>query len=901
MKKIFLLWFLYFITVLVWSDDCTIELWSDGCSKAESVICNTNQELQIRAIPSQYQHFVQWADGNTDNPRTVLALGDDGYIAEFEPDTIATIYVLSAECGEEEQIICNTNQELQIRAFPSQYQHFVQWSDGNTDNPRTIVATDGDSYIAEFEPDTTIFISVAAANCKKDEQIMCNTNQAIQLQAIPSKHYHFSQWSDGNTDNPRAIVAADGDSYTAEFKMDTFVVSIPDSNNVVIGGGTYDYGSSVTLTVDTSACVHFLRWSDGNTDNPRTIVIKQDTSMYPILEIDSNIYHTSIQTADISMGKVKLHRAPSVVLDAVSLLSDSSALCQAYISNDWGNMVAKRGFCYGTTSNLTIETGMIMLDTTDLTRDSFSCTITNLLDETIYYICAFATNDVGTSYSPIRTVTTYAISPNCQACSLGTMGEMVDLGLSVCWADHNVGASSPEDYGCYFAWGETGVKDEYSSNTYSFKNGSKMTKYNSSDKKQTLDEQDDAAIVNWGKKWRMPTRKELTELTTKCIWTKATRNSINGYNIQGPNGKSIFLPLTGYYSSSTLSNADSLARYWSSDLFSTTLSSYARSFHIGTDTQYISMSNRYSGYSIRPVVNSPKLGSRVIVTNDSSITYIGKFLSIGGGDLLEFGICYDTLPNPSYSISPKILASEIVEDSFICHITSLLPNKTYYISAFATNSLGTGYSETKSFTTPNCYKCKTGTVGTAVDLGLPSGTKWADHNIGASSPEDYGSYFAWGETGVKLGYSWANYSLSNGSITTMTKYSTSSYYGTVDNKTTLEPSDDAATVNWDSNWRMPTKDEMDELDTICTWTWTQKNGINGYDVKGPNGNSIFLPAAGYRNDISTGGIGSYGDYWSSSLCASSAGTALKLSFGSSTQNMSCGIRSLGSPVRPVCK
>ena len=104
-----------------------------------------------------------------------------------------------------------------------------------------------------------------------------------------------------------------------------------------------------------------------------------------------------------------------------------------------------------------------------------------------------------------------------------------------------------------------------------------------------------------------------------------------------------------------------------------------------------------------------------------------------------------------------------------------------------------------------------------VDLGLPSGLKWAVCNVGADSPEGYGFYFAWGETETKSRYSWNTYKWCNGSYYTQTKYCTNSSYGTVDNKTTLDLSDDAARANWGGSWRMPTKAEQDELRNNCTW------------------------------------------------------------------------------------
>ena len=190
-----------------------------------------------------------------------------------------------------------------------------------------------------------------------------------------------------------------------------------------------------------------------------------------------------------------------------------------------------------------------------------------------------------------------------------------------------------------------------------------------------------------------------------------------------------------------------------------------------------------------------------------------------------------------------------------------------------------------------------------VDLGLS--VKWATCNVGANSPEDYGDYFAWGETEPKTTYSWSTYKYCNGTYKTITKYCTKSSYGTVDNKTTLELSDDAAHVNWGGKWRMPTRAEQDELrDTNnCTWTWTTQNGVKGYKVTSKkNGNSIFLPAAGSRDDDYLFDAGSGGGYWSSSLNTSESNFASIVGFDSSNENLYYGSnRHYGRSVRAVCE
>lgn len=187
-----------------------------------------------------------------------------------------------------------------------------------------------------------------------------------------------------------------------------------------------------------------------------------------------------------------------------------------------------------------------------------------------------------------------------------------------------------------------------------------------------------------------------------------------------------------------------------------------------------------------------------------------------------------------------------------------------------------------------------------VDLGLS--VKWATCNVGASNPEDYGDYFAWGETTTKSTYNWSTYKWYNGDYDKPTKYCTSSYYNRRidDNKTVLDKEDDAAAVNWGGNWRMPTKEEQMELKEQCTWTWTSQNGVEGYHVKGPNGNSIFLPAAGFIIDSKIANTLYKPErvaYWSSSLDTGRYAYNLVYCIVGQTYASRC----RGHSVRPVCQ
>ena len=171
-----------------------------------------------------------------------------------------------------------------------------------------------------------------------------------------------------------------------------------------------------------------------------------------------------------------------------------------------------------------------------------------------------------------------------------------------------------------------------------------------------------------------------------------------------------------------------------------------------------------------------------------------------------------------------------------------------------------------------------------VDLGLS--VMWATCNVGASRPEDYGAYFQWGETKAKSVNCWNTYSKTNS-------------YGKKDKKILLEITDDAATSNWGGRWRIPTLAEVRELHSQCTWFWTTQNGVNGYIVTGANGNSIFLPAAGFRYDYSIGNEGSCGYYWSSVLNTDDVNCACGLYFSNEEVWLVSVLRCHGCLVRPI--
>lgn len=205
--------------------------------------------------------------------------------------------------------------------------------------------------------------------------------------------------------------------------------------------------------------------------------------------------------------------------------------------------------------------------------------------------------------------------------------------------------------------------------------------------------------------------------------------------------------------------------------------------------------------------------------------------------------------------------------------------KLFLISALFCIFCNSSYGSTKASSEPANVHNGHGYV----DLGLPSGLKWATCNVGAWNPEDYGDYYAWGEVSTKDTYTESNCSTCEKSI------------GNISGN----PRYDVARAKWGGSWRMPTEEEFKELIDNCTWEWTTKGGHNGYKVTGPNGNSIFLPATGYRNGADTYRTESYGYYWSATPNESDAQSAYNLYFHSGDRYLSWFSRNNGPSVRPV--
>ena len=381
------------------------------------------------------------------------------------------------------------------------------------------------------------------------------------------------------------------------------------------------------------------------------------------------------------------------------------------------------------------------------------------------------------------------------------VAEAIDLGLpsGTLWASWNIGASSPEDYGGYYAWGETEIKDVYSTGTYKYYDNAFIHIGDN-----IASTQYDVAHIKWGGRWHMPTNEQIKELIENCSKTWITQNGVRGQLVTGPNGSSIFLPAAGRKTSSLIHDG-LYGNYWSSSLD----------------------------------INDEGQASFLIFT--SSEWARDEYTRVWG-----------------YPVRAVITPEEKPQD------------------------------------------CP---VAEAIDLGLPSGTKWASWNVGASKPEDYGGYYGWGETETKDVYNQVTYEYCSGIDNDGDGFyeGNTGYQHIGDDIASTEF--DVAHVKWGGSWRMPSYDQIKELRKYCTRTFTQQNGVDGTLVTGPNGNTIFLPASGYKLNDAIKDEGKCSIHWTSTLAIKYYEAAAYYLF-SGMYDWNWGdnhFRHFGYSVRPVCK
>ena len=466
----------------------------------------------------------------------------------------------------------------------------------------------------------------------------------------------------------------------------------------------------------------------------------------------------------------------------------------------------------------------------------------------------------GTNYSdksnitPLGDVILYAQWQNVKTEGEENGHEWVDLGLpsGTLWATTNLGASEPEAYGDYYKYGDSGSGNSLENYKWYNSEYKKYTKYCKYDKRFILELADDFARKKWGGNWRTPTKMEFEELINNSFVEWINFNGTTGYRYTSKiNGNIIFLPAAGvpdgydfdkgkygYYGTSSAYEGPFPS-------YSDGGNSYGLSF--SSTSHQIRLTNVYASSSIRPVIG--KKSHKVTFNKNIGDIEDFSFQVAHAGELRANVQLYVQEGYDFCGWNTKSDGSGIyVESSEIMYI-------------YQDTTLYAQWSK-KIIEDKNDY----------VDLGLPSGVLWATCNLGAEKPEVRGSFYAWAEVEPKAiynqdTYKWKMIVISGNAIRCLySKYCTSNGdNGTYDDsRMELDNIDDAAYYNMGSEWRMPTKDEFDELKNSCLWEWTTINGVNGYNITSKkNGNSIFLPASGFRTDNLLEGNNECGCYYTS--------------------------------------
>ena len=467
----------------------------------------------------------------------------------------------------------------------------------------------------------------------------------------------------------------------------------------------------------------------------------------------------------------------------------------------------------------------------------------------------------------------------------------VDLGLpsGTKWANMNVGASKPEEFGGDYAWGETEVKEEYNWKNYIHCDGSERTCHDLGE--SICGTEYDVAHVKWGGKWQMPSSAQILELIHYCHYEEAHINDVKGMKFVAPNGNSIFFPT--YDNNDNSFPGKDYNNYWTGTPYNNTVYKYsgAEYFHFSYhhDNTHLSIDSRYLNKLVRPVL---VLESTDFVLSDTSV-----IIASGADYTVHIFKGFGSYSAES-SYSRVVSTTKVFDQSFVIHA-----HKAGKAIITVKDEIS-GQSATIDVTV-TC--CPDDNHPHTIDLGLPSGTKWACCNVGTNIPEGYGGYYAWGETEEKDIYDEVTYKYCTGEEKQSTGFYRNPKYQDIGDNI-CGTGYDVAHVKWGGNWQMPSLEQIKELLENCTSEWTIINEIPGMLIASKTVDQcIFLPSAGYRLSE----IYDHGEYpylntcWSSTRDPDHDGYAygLHFSYASSGLRSNCSSfqRFFGHSVRPVTK
>ena len=644
-------------------------------------------------------------------------------------------------------------------------------------------------------------------------------------------------------------VDVDASYKTAEINGSYTFSVIPDDMKIVYGEKD-DLTDAISSKVNVGESAFHV-----NINNLST-----ETKYYYCFECYSS--HSSTRSEVHSFVTLKAEK-PVVETGAVENITLTFATCGGNVVSDCGADVTERGVCWSTSQNPTINDNK----TSDGAGiGTYNSSITGLNKNTTYYVRAYASNSVGTAYGDEISFTTLKdiVKPTVKTNEVSSVvqdaaicgGVVIDDGgvevtaRGVCWST----SQNPTINGSHTDDG-TGEGD-FTSTITGLTAGTTyyVRAYATNEKGTSYGEE---------KSFMTSIYMDLPILTTKEIEDITETSATSGGEVVSDGGAPVIARGICWSTSQnpTIDDNDGMTTdgngtgTFTSDLVNLTANTtyYVRAYATNVMGTAYGEQRSFTTEEEEAELTPPTvITSEVIDITETTAVSGGNVTDDGGATVTARGICWSTSQNPTIDDNDGMTTDGNGIGTFTSNLINLTANTTYYVRAYATNEKGTSYGDEMSFTTEEedeegCEPDGEIAGHYYVDLGLPSGVKWATCNVGASSPEDYGDYFAWGETSPKAEYTWEN------SVT----------FGEQMSDISGNAQHDAATANWGGSWRMPTNDEMQELVDHCEWEWTEVNGVNGSRVIGPNGSCIFLPAAGARGGSSLYDDGDHGYYWSS--------------------------------------
>ena len=575
---------------------------------------------------------------------------------------------------------------------------------------------------------------------------------------------------------------------------------------------------------------------------------------------------------------------PMVTTLEIAGVSQTTAVTGGNVTSDGGAEVTARGVCWSTSQEPTIEGE----HTTDgAGTGEFQSNLSGLTANTTYYVRAYATNSEGTAYGEEISFTTLeehiVVEPTVITVSISEVTETTAVtggnvtsdgggevsARGVCWST----SQEPTVEGNHTTDG-TGVGEFVSNLTDLTDNTTYFVRAYATNEQGT----------SYGEQMSFTTVKhiDLPEVTTIEPAEITSISAVTGGNVISDGGAEVTAKGVCWSTSQNPTISDSFSTdgiglgEYISIINGLTINTtyYVRAY--ATNAAGTAYGEEFSFTTLcdLPTVITTAITNVDITTAKGG----GNVTADGGAEVTARGLCWATHLEPTIEDSFLVEGAGLGE--FTCDITGLNENTRYYVRAYATNSVGTAYGNVTTLKTTD-----DGTIAGIeyVDLGLS--VKWAPFNIGATSPTECGDYFAWGEIETKTEYTEAN-SLTHGI-----------YMDDIGGN----PQYDAARAIWGSTWRLPSREEIEEIVAECTWEWTSVDGMNGCKITGPNGNHIFVPAAGCYIGAELKMLGQNGMYHSYKMCGDYVNFSYGFHFGEGADNYQLDwlYRAYGRSIRPV--